>query len=108
MNSGHGRDRDDRSVVISSRSARCAFQWAEKKAVSGTTRWTNRVSQGSVYAVAYDRSGRLLASTATNHGEQRLVLTGHGEPVHSVAFHSAGRLLASGGHDRTIRLWELA
>lgn len=35
-------------------------------------------------------------------------LAGHDGRVNSIAFSSEGRLLASGGQDRTLKLWDVA
>ena len=40
--------------------------------------------------------------------ETTLVLTGHEGWVRTLAFHPQGALLASGGPDRTLRVWNLA
>lgn len=59
---------------------------------------------GSGYAVAFaDRDARIYNSV---DGRLLAPLAGHGDSVTSIAFDSAGRTIATGSDDGTIRIWD--
>jgi WD40 repeat protein len=75
-----------------------------------------------VYAVAFSRDGKMLASASGQRGsdnksmlrlwevatgKQRGQLEGHTDRVASVAFSREGKTLASASWDKTVRLWNL-
>jgi len=88
---------------------------------------TLQAHTGAVWSVALSTNGRLLASggldgmvrlwdprsgSSAGHrvSSERLLATmqGHSGPVHSVALSADALLLASGGGDGTVRLWEVS
>jgi WD40 repeat protein len=88
-------------------------QWAETRLAFGN-------HPGQATAVAFDPSGRQLASTggeagtpgdikvlAVPSGRLVHVLKGHTDVVTALAYHPRRHLLASASLDRTIRLWNL-
>ncbi|MEV2213183.1 helix-turn-helix domain-containing protein [Streptomyces sp. NPDC050997] len=78
-------------------------------------RHSPRVSTDSVFDVAFDPTGRLLASSGRDHvveiwdtRTRKTVarLYGHTAPVLRVAFSADGRRLVSASRDGSVRVWE--
>jgi WD40 repeat protein len=92
-----------------------------------------RTHEPNIHGIAFSRDGRLLASaggdylarvwetaalvdagipTAAGAGHKRVAakytLSGHRDSVFAVAFNPEGTRLATGGYDRTVRVWDFA
>jgi WD40 repeat protein len=85
--------------------------------LGGNQRSINRGHEGAVSSVAFDATGRRIASGSQDGtvrvwdaatGGEISCLRGHERGVTSVSFDPTGRRIASGSQDRTVRVWDAA
>jgi WD40 repeat protein len=91
------------------------WEWQYLKRLGQTGFVTFRGHTGEVTGVAFDASGKHVASAGydgtvkiwdAETGRTIHTLRGHAGRVENVAFSADGRLLASASHDRTVRVWD--
>jgi WD40 repeat protein len=102
---------DDR-LLATGGADKTARLWDVEKGVEGhilnlrsRVREVGFAPDGRTLAVA---SARVISLWETDTGKRIRRLRGHGETVHSIAFHPTGRWLASASEDGTARFWEVS
>ncbi|MHC4991507.1 MAG: WD40 repeat domain-containing protein, partial [Planctomycetota bacterium] len=108
-----GETRETRRRLEAAPAALRGWEWHHIDAALDDSEALLRGHESWVEAVAFDPTGRLLASAAKevhlrDAATTRVtrVLPGHDKGVMCIAFAPAGGILASGGHDAVVRLWD--
>jgi parallel beta-helix repeat protein len=106
---------DPLSGVAEMRFSNDGRTWSDWESFQSTRSWdltrfggSSLLGPKTVYAQLRDRAGNVSQTFSATIRLTVTTLTGHTDPVRSVAFSPDGRLLASGSYDNTIKLWEVA
>jgi WD40 repeat protein len=84
---------------------------------TGKKQLTLRGHRDTLFGVAVDPAGKLLATTGYDRllviwdlerGEPLYEIKGHNGAIHEVAFHPRGEIVATVSDDRTVKLWNVA